>query len=326
MSEEMKAIQFRQARATDGDLAAATIMAGMLEDVTSEQYPRNVDGEWRAGEPEYFDEEEAAHVQEFFRRITLLIMRNPGMLGRVVHGMCVLCDPRNELIDPEKDYLAPHPSTLKPMYAIAELVGGLKLALDEVVNYLARDPGTEAARIKPLLDALVVRYEESGGPLFPKPAVQGRFDEVTRLAFQAVFASLDVKLGAELKGDVLHKGTVLATLMMLRDTLRTLDAELADSLEFKQAEAACSEGKTGKFALCVHFQNVGDDGVSWTENFDLDADGKLFEGTLEKAVATKLGMTMPTLSVEFTNETDGVICVGNDEDEIGEFFSKEVER
>ena len=86
----------------------------------------------------------------------------------------------------------------------------------------------------------VIAMLEGAVALWPKSAVQGRFDEVTRRAFRAVFASLDGKLGAELKGDVLHKGSVLATLMMIRDTVATLDPELSAGLDFPQAEGRAS--------------------------------------------------------------------------------------
>ncbi len=54
---------------------------------------------------------------------------------------------------------------------------------------------------------------------------------------KAIFAALDIKLAAELKNDVLHAGSVLATLMMIRDTVQALDPELGE-LDFPQAHAA----------------------------------------------------------------------------------------
>lgn len=67
---------------------------------------------------------------------------------------------------------------------------------------------------------------------------------------RALFAALDVKLAAELKGDVLHAGTALATLMMIRDTVHALDPKLGE-LEFPQAHAAAEQrSKPGGIKLC----------------------------------------------------------------------------
>ena len=74
--------------------------------------------------------------------------------------------------------------------------------------------------------------------------------DASRRAVRAIFAALDVKLAAELKDDVLHAGTALATLMMIRDTVQALDPELGE-LDFPQAHAAASSReKPGGIRLC----------------------------------------------------------------------------
>lgn len=159
MSPELKEVHLRQARATSEDLDATMNILAMLEDVMGCGFPRDWNGKHDARDPEEFEPENLDHLREFHNRLTTAIRRAPGAMQRVIYGMSTLCNPANELIDLEKDYLAPHPSTLKPVFALAELWNGLKLAMDQVVNDIARDSGTQAARIKPVLDSLLAKYE-----------------------------------------------------------------------------------------------------------------------------------------------------------------------
>lgn len=65
--------------------------------------------------------------------------------------------------------------------------------------------------------------------------------DAARRAVRAIFAALDIKLAGELKDDVLHAGTALTTLMMIRDTVAVLDPELGE-LDFPQAHEAAQRG------------------------------------------------------------------------------------
>lgn len=76
--------------------------------------------------------------------------------------------------------------------------------------------------------------------------------------------------------------------------------------------------------LIVNFQNVGSENLDWSESFDLNESGDLCDDlAIEKAVAAKVGRGALELSVDFVNETDGVIYEDGFEVAIGEFFSRE---
>lgn len=135
MSEETKEVGFRQARATKADLDAAMILLGIIDDVDDGNFPRNCEGKFDGGEPEYFEEDDDAHLRAFHRRVMMLVRRHPAAVQRVIYGMAVLCDPRNEIVDQEKDYLHPHPSKFTPLIAMAEL-------LEFVGNFTHSDLGS----------------------------------------------------------------------------------------------------------------------------------------------------------------------------------------
>jgi hypothetical protein len=135
VSEETKEVGFRQARATKADLDAAMILCGMIDDVDDGNFPRNFEGKFDGGDPEYFEEDDITHLRAFHRRVTMLVRRHPAALQRVIYGMAVLCDPRNEIVDQDKDYLAPHPSKFTPLIAMAEL-------LEFLANFVHSDIGS----------------------------------------------------------------------------------------------------------------------------------------------------------------------------------------
>jgi hypothetical protein len=57
-------------------------------------------------------------------------------------------------------------------------------------------------------------------------------DQTTRRAVQGICSALDLRVAAELKEDVFHKGTSLALLYLLRETVRAVDPQLAEELQF----------------------------------------------------------------------------------------------
>jgi hypothetical protein len=110
-----------------------------------------------------------------------------------------------------------------------QVLGLLSLLTVEGAAVLLAEPGFKyGAQVRALLDAKA-RILGGGTAL----------DETTRRAIRAIFAAVDMKLAAELQ--ILHKGTALAVGMMMRDTVRSLDPQLAEELTFEKAEEAAKK-------------------------------------------------------------------------------------
>lgn len=105
---ETTTIGLRMAKATPEDFKAFETIIGILNDIDDDQYPRDVDGEFKESDPDYFDIDDEAHCRAALRRLMRLMRRQPGCLNRV-HGMAHCAD-YNEVFDPDKDYLAWHPA------------------------------------------------------------------------------------------------------------------------------------------------------------------------------------------------------------------------
>ncbi|MBB4863314.1 site-specific DNA-cytosine methylase [Pseudomonas nitritireducens] len=57
-----------------------------------------------------FDAEEPEHLQVLYNHLARLLCHAPNFHGRIIGGMCyVIHNPRNEIIDPDLDYLEMHP-------------------------------------------------------------------------------------------------------------------------------------------------------------------------------------------------------------------------
>lgn len=85
------------ARPSTGDLEAAQALCGLLEQL-SDGY---IDDETP------FDQDDGDLCRQAMQQILQLC--EGVSLFRVVFGMATLCDPRNELIDPDGSVLALHP-------------------------------------------------------------------------------------------------------------------------------------------------------------------------------------------------------------------------
>lgn len=112
MSEEpLKEIGLKMAKASEADMDAAMLINGMMSDVfEDDQYPRGLDGEFDEEGPVWFDEDDPQHLRELYDRLREVYRRRPGGMNRVIFGMCTIMNPENRLVDPDKDYLAPHPA------------------------------------------------------------------------------------------------------------------------------------------------------------------------------------------------------------------------
>jgi len=108
-----KLLTIRQAKATEEDMEAAAIVAGMLTDVATGDFPRLPDGGQLSEDPAYFDPDNPDHLRAFYDRVVTCIDKHPGSLGRVVWGFHTLM--HNNLVDPAQDYLALHPNIVRAL-------------------------------------------------------------------------------------------------------------------------------------------------------------------------------------------------------------------
>lgn len=116
----------KMAKASEADLGAAIKICSALESID------------RGFMPEGFDTEDD-DIEDFWidsgsdcRKVLtyLLDAMGTGSLGRVVWGMSVLIDPKNEAIDPDLDYIEHHPKRIAGEKAIKqrdELIAAMRI-------------------------------------------------------------------------------------------------------------------------------------------------------------------------------------------------------
>lgn len=95
----------KMARASQDDREMAIKLCSALEAIERDFWPKGAHCE--SEDPESFDRWNDAHCGRALRH--LMDILSGGSIGRVVWGMEVLMDPRNELTDPGDDCLALHP-------------------------------------------------------------------------------------------------------------------------------------------------------------------------------------------------------------------------
>ena len=93
----------RMAKADEADLAMAQELVGLLDSLA--------DGYFNDDDGTPFDQDDGDLCRRAMQQVLTLLER--GSLLRVVWGMTVVCDPRNALIDPDSDVLAPHPDLVR---------------------------------------------------------------------------------------------------------------------------------------------------------------------------------------------------------------------
>lgn len=132
---EKSVVRVKMARATPADLDVAIRLVGVLEAV------------------DRFDADDPEHARKLVDWIVRLMASRPGGLARVVHGMAVLCDPVNAMIDPGADDLEPHPDLIRKS-DVREVMLAFRARCPadsygehavNVVRTLMRDLGLEAA-------------------------------------------------------------------------------------------------------------------------------------------------------------------------------------
>ena len=151
---EKSVVRVKMARATPADLDVAIRLVGVLEAVDNGRYPSSlIDGLHADDAPDRFDADDPEHARKLVDWIVRLMASRPGGLARVVHGMAVLCDPVNAMIDPGADDLEPHPDLIRKS-DVREVMLAFRARCPadsygehavNVVRTLMRDLGLEAA-------------------------------------------------------------------------------------------------------------------------------------------------------------------------------------
>ena len=96
----------KMAKASEADLSMAMDLANALESLGRYRYFPQAMGAPGADDGESFDEDDAEDCKRALGNLLGLVAR--GSLFRVVFGMAVVCDPRNEVVDPDADTLEVH--------------------------------------------------------------------------------------------------------------------------------------------------------------------------------------------------------------------------
>lgn len=99
------------ARASEEDMEAAFKVCQILDQMDKRYMPSDDDSE----ELEFFDRDDAEQCQKVVGM--LLDATERASLLRVVFGMAVVLDPRNELLDPDADTIERHPKIIEALKA-----------------------------------------------------------------------------------------------------------------------------------------------------------------------------------------------------------------
>lgn len=119
----------KMAKASEADLKMALELASMLEGFEQGYFPGNDDDEGA----ELFND---GSPDDCLRAMEMILYKlQLGSLSRVVFGMSVLLDPKNEAVDPDCDYLEHHPKVRMH----DELVEALRSLLDEYESEISSE-------------------------------------------------------------------------------------------------------------------------------------------------------------------------------------------
>lgn len=101
----------KMAKASEADLKMAMDLCNALEALERwEKFPDALRPD--PSDPAVFDIDDHEHCKEVLEYLLQLV--RSASLMRVVWGMAVLIDPRNEIVDPSADTLEVHPKFLTP--------------------------------------------------------------------------------------------------------------------------------------------------------------------------------------------------------------------
>lgn len=100
----------KMAKASEADISMALELAQALEGLFDRHYPSlplTKDEADERMDPEPFDSYRAENCRKAIEAIERIF--NGGSLFRVAFGMAIICDPANELLDPDADTIERHP-------------------------------------------------------------------------------------------------------------------------------------------------------------------------------------------------------------------------
>jgi len=95
----------KMAKASEADLAMAMKLANYLDAIERGQMPDELSEDEEA--IEWLDERDTDQYAKLLDGLRRLL--NQGSISRVIWGMAVICDPANEIIDPDAGTLEAHP-------------------------------------------------------------------------------------------------------------------------------------------------------------------------------------------------------------------------
>lgn len=123
----------KMAKASERDIDMALELSRTIEDLMKGYFPDDGD------DALMFDPQDP---YDCIKAIDLLFeIACRGSLFRVVFGMAVVLDPRNEVVDPDADHLELHPKHKKALEQRDELLAAAKQALDECVDLISTPAG-----------------------------------------------------------------------------------------------------------------------------------------------------------------------------------------
>lgn len=108
----------KMAKASQADLEAAMDIVRILESLDRGLMPSEL-AEDEDDDGQYFDTDDSGDCKKAIN--LLLDAADKGSIGRVVYGMYLLLDPKNEAIDPDLDYIEHHPKRIAGEKAIKQL-------------------------------------------------------------------------------------------------------------------------------------------------------------------------------------------------------------
>lgn len=120
----------KMAKASENDLVMANKLAQLLECLLDGEFPYDVDRD----ETDHFDVENHRDCEKAFENIFDMLGKHS--LFRVVFGMQVVCDPRNELLDPDADTLEVHPKFEKLEQERDSLAAALRSIVDQDLAFM----------------------------------------------------------------------------------------------------------------------------------------------------------------------------------------------
>lgn len=102
----------KMAKASEADLEMAMELSQFVEELVDGIVPRQASEDPKEDEEiEWLDFDDRDQLQRVIEALTRIAKK--GSIFRVTFGMAVVCDPRNELLDPNADTLEVHPKYAK---------------------------------------------------------------------------------------------------------------------------------------------------------------------------------------------------------------------